>query len=221
MTAMVGLDAPRDTRTDTRADATRQRLLGAAFAEFYRHGFQAGSVNAIVAAAGITKGALFHHFPAKQQLGYAVVDEMVAPLLAERWLDPLETGDDPVTELQRTFRRYVAEDIASGAWTQGCPLNNLAQEMSPLDEGFRTRVDALYARWRATVAAALARGIAGGTVRASVDPARAATLVVFSQAGIWGTGKYSQDASLMTEAGEALCDYLETLRPAPPSHASR
>jgi len=43
----------------------------------------------------------------------------------------------------------------------------------------------------------------------------AAALIVAAQMGIWGTGKYSRDAALMTQAGEALCTYLETLRPPP------
>src|SRR5579859_6426610 len=71
-------------------EATRRKLLDAAFAEFYANGFQGGSLNHIVAAAGATKGALFHHFDSKQDLGYAVVDERIGPLLLERWLSVLE-----------------------------------------------------------------------------------------------------------------------------------
>ena len=41
---------------------TRRKILEASYREFYRHGFQGGSINRIVEAAGITKGALFHHF---------------------------------------------------------------------------------------------------------------------------------------------------------------
>jgi AcrR family transcriptional regulator len=97
-----------------RTDITRTKLLGAAFAEVYRHGFQAASLNGIVAAAGVTKGALFHHFAGKQALGYALVDEVVGPLLMERWLAPLATTDDPIAALQGSIRRYIGEDIASG-----------------------------------------------------------------------------------------------------------
>lgn len=196
----------------TRPDATRAKLLDAAFAEIHRHGFQAASLNHIVAAAGVTKGGLFHHFSGKQALGYAVLDEVIAPLLVERWLAPLTDTDDPITALQRAVRRYIRTDIASGHWVQGCPMNNLAQEMSPLDEGFRTRLDAFYATWRDAIATALKRGQRAGTVRPDVNVRGAATLVVFSQMGIWGTGKYSQDPKLMTQAGEALCAYLDTLR---------
>jgi TetR/AcrR family transcriptional repressor of nem operon len=65
-------------------ESTRRRILAAAFAEFYKNGFQGGSLNHIVATAGATKGALFHHFAGKQELGYAVVDEIITPLLMER-----------------------------------------------------------------------------------------------------------------------------------------
>lgn len=184
-----------------------------AFAEFYRHGFQGGSLNRIVEAAAATKGALFHHFPdGKQQLGYAVVDEVIEPLLMQRWLDPLDGTTDPLDVLKRSFRRFVREDIESGAWVQGCPLNNLAQEMSPLDEGFRTRIDRLYTIWRKGFAVALGAGMSAGTVREDVTPRAVAALLVAGQMGIWGTGKSSQSKAVMTHATDAMCDYLESLK---------
>lgn len=198
-----------------RTDATRRRLLDAAFHEFYRQGFQAGSLTAIVDGAQVTKGALFHHFASKQALGHAVVDELIAPLLVDRWLAPLDGADDPIAVLQQAFERHVRADIASGSWVFGCPMNNLAQEMSPLDAGFHERIGALYARWRATIADALARGQASGSVRSDVDLDAAATLIVLSQVGIWSTGKHSQDSTVMTRAADALRAYLDTLRTVP------
>jgi AcrR family transcriptional regulator len=68
----------RNMSTVTRnPEATRARILEAAFQEFYHHGFQGGSLNRIADAAGATKGALFHHFDGKNALGYAVVDEVL------------------------------------------------------------------------------------------------------------------------------------------------
>src|SRR4030095_5203309 len=78
------------TRRRTRApDATRQKLLYAAFEEMYRSGFQAASLDAILAKAGVTKGALYHHFPDKAALGYAVVDEVVRAPVLEAYLGRL------------------------------------------------------------------------------------------------------------------------------------
>lgn len=195
-------------------DVTRQKILDAAFREFYRHGFQGGSLNRLVETAGVTKGALFHHFAGKQELGYAVVDEVIEPLLMRRWLGDLRGAADPLSVMQGAFRRFAGEDIESGHYVDGCPLNNLAQEMSPLDEGFRGRIDALYDRWRTTFAAALREGMETGAVRPGTSPEGAAALLVASQMGIWGTGKSSRDAGLMRQASEAVCGYLEGLRPA-------
>jgi AcrR family transcriptional regulator len=195
-----------------RPEETRQKLLESAFMEFYQHGFQGGSLSRIVEGAGATKGALFHHFAGTQALGYAVLDEVIGPLLMQRWLQPVAAAADPLAAMQEAFRGFIREDISSGHWVFGCPLNNLAQEMSPLDEGFRTRIDRLYQSWRDTFATALAEGQRTGSVRTGVDVSAAAALIVFSQMGIWGTGKYSQNQALMTQAGEALCGYLDTLR---------
>src|ERR1041385_9022753 len=138
--------------TNKAPQATRDKILTAAFEEFYRQGFQGGSLNHIVEKAGITKGALFHHFKGKQELGYAVLDEVIGPLLHQRWLAPLTHSHHPIADMKRAFRQYIKEDIESGHFVQGCPLNNMAQEMSPLDEGFRKRIDKLYAAWRKTYA---------------------------------------------------------------------
>jgi TetR/AcrR family transcriptional repressor of nem operon len=166
-----------------------------------------------VEEAGTTKGALFHHFPlGKQQLGYAVVDEIIGPILKQRWLDPLTGSTDPISDLQRAFRQFVQEDIKSGHFVQGCPLNNLAQEMSPLDEGFHSRINALYHSWRKVYGDAFATAIKAGTMRKDVVPGDVAALVVASQMGIWGTGKSSRSAELMTQAGEAVCAYLDSLK---------
>jgi TetR/AcrR family transcriptional regulator, transcriptional repressor for nem operon len=193
-------------------EATRRKILAAAFEEFYKNGFQGGSLNHIVETAGTTKGALFHHFSGKQELGYAVVDKIIGPILKERWLEPLTDSTNPIADLKQAFRQFVKEDIESGAWLQGCPLNNLAQEMSPLDEGYRKRIDELYDRWRKCYAKALSDGIKAGAVRKDVSPGNVASLVVAAQMGIWGTGKSSQNKKLMVQAGEAVCGYLDSLK---------
>jgi TetR/AcrR family transcriptional regulator, transcriptional repressor for nem operon len=210
----TGLYSNRVTHPpSTRApEATRRKILDAAFVEFYANGFQGGSLNHIVEVAGTTKGALFHHFDSKQDLGYAVMDDVIGPLLLARWLEPLAESTDPIADMQRAFRRYVEADIAAGHWLQGCPLNNMAQEMSPLDEGFQQRINRLYDTWRAQYAAALERGMQAGTVRPSISPRNIAALIVAAQMGIWGSGKSSRSADVMRQATDGVCDYLESLR---------
>jgi TetR/AcrR family transcriptional regulator, transcriptional repressor for nem operon len=200
-------------RTATTADSTRDRILQAAFEEFYRNGFQGGSLNHVVEMSGVTKGALFHYFKSKAELGYAVLDEVIPPLGQRRWIDPLNESSDPVEAIKGAFLRNMQDDAATAeTLAQGCPQNNLAQEMSPLDEGFRTRIEAQYDGWRTALAEALTRGKRSGNVRKSVATNDVAALIVACQMGIWGSAKNSQNGELMMQAGRALCSYLDTLK---------
>jgi TetR/AcrR family transcriptional repressor of nem operon len=192
---------------------TRQRILDAAFEEFYKNGFQGGSLNRIVDDAATTKGALFHHFTGKKDLGYAVVREVIHPQFVQHWSDPLADSTDPITDLKRIFRQGAKKKIADGGLVHGCPVNNLAQEMSPLDEKFRKSLEKIYGVWRETVAAAFARGIKAGKVRRDVSPRKVAAFIAAAQAGIAGTAKNAQDKELLLQTSQAFFDYLDSLKP--------
>ena len=192
---------------------TRQRILDAAFDEFYENGFQGGSLNRIVDGARTTKGALFHHFKGKRHLGHAVVREVIHPHFKQQWSDPLANSTDPITDLKRIFRQCAKREIADGGLVHGCPLNNLAQEMSPLDEKFRQSLEKIYSGWRETVAAAFARGIKAGKARRDVSPRKVAAFIVAAQAGMAGTAKNAQDEELLLQTSHALFDYLDSLKP--------
>ncbi len=192
---------------------TRGKILRAAFAEFHRNGFQGGSLNHIIDVAGTTKGALFHHFESKNELGYAVLEEVVQPHLKALWFDPLANSIDPVTDLKRSLQRFGKECGQSGHLEKGCPLNNLAQEMSPLDEDFRKRIEKIYSMWRECLEAAFARGIKAGKVRKDISPRNVAAFIVAAQTGMIGAAKNSQSQELLKRAGDAFFDYLDSLKP--------
>src|SRR2546425_1040901 len=203
-------------------DGTARFSTVRAFEEIYRRGFQGASLETILAAAGVTKGALYHHFQDKAALGYAVVDEVVKGLLLERWLTLLEPSRaDPLTALQLTLQHRLAS-LTSEEVEFGCPLNNLAQEMSPLDEQFRRRLDATFDAWRDGVARALERGQENGTVRKDLDPRKIAAFVVAAAEGSYGLAKSASSRAMLRSNLETLATFLDTLRPASPSRlASR
>ena len=199
--------------TNRSPENTRQRILDAAFDEFYKNGFQGGSLNRIVDDAGTTKGAVFHHFKGKKDLGHAVVREVIHPRFKQQWSDPLANSADPITDLKRIFRQGAKREIANGGLVHGCPLNNLAQEMSPLDEKFRQSLEKVYFAWRETMAAAFARGIKAGKVRRDVSPPKVAAFIAAAQAGMAGTAKSTQDEALLLQTSHAFFDYLDSLKP--------
>lgn len=192
------------------AGETRNRILGIAFNEFYKNGFQGSSLNRIVELAQTTKGALFHHFKSKQELGYAVVQEVIRPELQRSWIDPLDQSLDPIHDLKQML--HHAMQLDKDRICHGCPLNNLAQEMSPLDETFRKLIESLYDEWRKSVANAFARGVKAGKVRNDVNPDAVGAFLVASFAGVVGSVKNAQDADLFKACGEGLFGYIDSLR---------
>src|SRR6266446_4545759 len=190
--------------TNRSPENTRQRILDAAFDEFYKNGFQGGSLNRIVVEARTTKGAVFHHFKGKKDLGVAVVREVIQPDFKQQWSDPLAHSSDPIIDLKRIFRQGAKREIAGGGLVHGCPLNNLAQEMSPLAEKFRQSLEKIYFAWRETMAAAFDRGIKAGKVRKDVSPRKVAAFIVAAQAGMAGTAKNSQDEELLLQTSQSM-----------------
>ena len=150
-------------------ERTRERLLQAAFREVYRSGFQSASLDTILAAAGVTKGALYYHFDSQEALGYATVDGVTAPDLRGKWLRPLERGKDPIDTLIGIVQ---GESVRPEDVRGGCPLNNLAQEMSPFEEGFRKRLATVFHEWPEGIASALRKGQTHGRLAAMWNPLR-------------------------------------------------
>ena len=193
------------------AEQTRERILQATFELMYRNGYQGMRVDQILAATGLAKGALYHHFANKQALGYAVVDELLQKEMETRWVEPLRDCEDPITAIKQVLEKATC-DMTLEEMQQGCPLNNISQEMAGLDEGFQERLERIYNLWSGSIAQALERGQASGTVKALVEPAVIATFIISSLQGIIGAIKCMQDDDMMKKLIGVLADYIGSLR---------
>lgn len=197
---------------DRDAEATRHRILEAAFAEMHRHGYQGMRLDDVLAVAGITKGGLYHHFSSKKTLAHAVIDIVIRAHIEDSWLRPLQESDQPADTLIDIIRQLdtvITDDVLS----LGCPLNNLAQEMSPLDEDFRRQINDIYQLWQQGIASALERGKRLGAIRASLDPSETAMFILAALEGCIGMAKNAQSRSVLTGCTAGLIDYLRLPEP--------
>ena len=199
----------RRTRRFRDPERTRERLLQAAFQEVRRTGFRGAGINTILAATNVTKGALYHHFGSKEALGYAVVDEVIAELVRDRWLRPLLRDGQPVDILIGIVRRLPTRPAAI---RESCPLLNLSQEMSPLDEQFRTRLERIFLAWQKGIATLVRRGQSQGTVRRDLNPDEAASFLVAMVEGYASLAKNAQDPRVWEMGIRNIVGWLRTLR---------
>jgi TetR/AcrR family transcriptional regulator, transcriptional repressor for nem operon len=203
------LTAHEKKRRTRDPERTRERLLQAAFREVHRSGFQSASIDAILAAANVTKGALYYHFDSKETLGYAVIEEKIAKLTSDRWLRPMRSEGESIDILIGIVRRIPArtQDVRAG-----CPLLLLAQEMSPLDEQFRKRLERIFLDWQEGVATLLRKGQSQGTVRRDLKPDESASFLVAMVEGYGTLAKNAQDAKVWEAGVRNTVGWLRSLR---------
>lgn len=199
------------TRVERNPDATRQRILEAAFMEMYRNGFQGMRLDEVLAATGLTKGALYHHFPNKRALGYAVVDEIILSTVEGMWFQPLKHSADPLRAMI-TVIEQLPDAKPVEVIQYGCPLNNLAQEMSPLDEGFRQRLDYIFRVWHDVIEEALERTKQQGRIRQDVKCDETAMFVLAALEGCIGMAKNAQSKERLRVCNSGLIEYLRSLQ---------
>ena len=188
-------------------------MLKSAFCEIHRQGFQAASIANILQDTGLTKGALYHHFPTKQALGLAVIEEVIKGQLEGLIFNPLRESERPV-EMLLEIIATIDQKVPSDFVMLGCPLNNLMQEMSPLDELFQEQLNGVLGVWQKTVEGALKRGQKQGEIRAEVDYKAAALFIVSAWEGCIGVAKNMQSPKAFSVCMQQLHGYVQGLMPA-------
>jgi len=195
-------------------ERTRAAILEAAFIEIYENGFQATSIDEIVARASMTKGAFFSHFHSKNELGYALVDEVLKELTLERWIRPVAAYKNPVQGIITRFRKIIdttpEEHIALG-----CPFNNLTQEMSSVDPVFRDKIQAVLLMWIEETEKYLRKAQTEGYLKKNVNTKQVAEFVVMVEEGSFAIVKNLRDKKVYWALYESLKQYLDSISEKP------
>lgn len=197
--------------TERNAEQTRTRILEAAHEEIYENGYQGMRIEAILQKTNLAKGALYHHFPNKLALGYAVVEEILMEQFHTTWSEFAQKYPDPLTAIQQLFL-WKADTYKNEQRFKGCPLNNLNQEMAAIDEGFHQRLESVMEAIYQAIVSALESGQRQGQVRADINPTKIAMFIMASYQGIMGAAKCMQAPELLIDLFGTLNDYIDTLR---------
>ncbi|MHC1547251.1 TetR/AcrR family transcriptional regulator [Phyllobacterium sp. K27] len=180
--------------------AMRARILDVAATLFQQHGYNGTSIHDVVRAAATTGGALHHHFATKKALGLAVIAERVAAEVRETAIKPISTAAS-IGEGVATFLENVASGLERNQAVSGCPLNNLALELSLVDTDFREAVNAVFNEWREALVLRLK---ADRLKMSALEAQDLATLIVASYSGAMAMAKASQSAEPLRASARQL-----------------
>ncbi len=154
------------------AETRRAQVLDAAMACFSEHGYHETSIDDIAAHAGLSKGAIYHHFAGKRDILIGLF-EVWAEQLLQRW-EAIGRESDPLEALSRDADAAfaTAEDLLSLSRGAVELLSHAAR-----DDQMRTRVAALYSASRARIAALLSDARRKGLI-GEMDPESVATALM-------------------------------------------
>jgi AcrR family transcriptional regulator len=187
----------------------RRKILDVAMDAFQAHGYHSTSTHEIVRLAGVTSGALHHHFPTKKSLGLAVIRDRVAQAIERTWIKPLVSARTATAGILAVFDQ-VAESIETNGKVFGCPLNNLSLELAAApDADFRIALDTVFERWRSAIEEKLRTDQTDGYLE-RIDPNTLAVLVVGTYSGAMTMAKASQSSGPLRACAQQFKQLLES-----------
>ncbi len=194
------------------ADDTRTRLVRTARALIHGSSFAEVGIGDLCREAGVHRGSLYHFFPSKEAVGLAVLDanwELLKALLDEAFgseAPPLERIDDFVAG----FAGMLTAARGRMGAVPGCPIGNLALELSGRPGEASVRITEILTAWQRYFRDAIAEAVAREDVPPTVDPAAAALRALSYLQGVTLMAKAYDRPELVAEARAAIRALIQT-----------
>lgn len=189
--------------------STRDKLIEAAMRLFHEQGYAATGVATILRDAGVHSGSLYHFFPTKEALLHGVLDkyeELLWPVVLQPAFD---ATPDPVERIFAVMAGY-RQGLEMTRCGMGCPIGNLALEMSDTYPDVRTHLAKLFDLWCAGIRKCLDE--ATGSLRPDVDRASLAEFVLSVMEGAMMQARARREIAAFDRSIAHLRAYFESLR---------
>ncbi len=194
-----------------KAATTRLNILQKAFELIYAQGYQTTSIDDILATTQVTKGAFYYHFKNKDEMGMAIINELMKPALTNGFNEVQDENTDPLQAIYSMIENLLLKnDFLKVEF--GCPAANFTQEMAPWNDNFTKALQEITMGWNKIMIAIIEKGKKKGIIRSTVN-AKQVTLFVMS--GYWGArnfGKLENSKKAYLPYLKELKNYLESLR---------
>ncbi len=194
----------------TKAEATRLSILQKSFELIYVKGYQTTSIDDILATTQVTKGAFYYHFKNKDEMGLAIIDELLKPSFAASFMKPLQSGTDPVKVIYDMMHGILMKNDFMKV-EHGCPAANLTLEMAPWHNDFTKALNDLSEEWKNAIEQCIKNGKKSGNIRADVKPEQVAVFIMSGYWGIRNMGKLTNSKTVYLIYLKQLKDYLPSL----------
>ncbi|MCD0469132.1 TetR/AcrR family transcriptional regulator [Flavobacterium sp. JAS] len=195
----------------SKAANTRLTILQKAFELIYSKGYQTTSIDEIIATTQVTKGAFYYHFKTKDEMGVAIIEEILKPTMLGSFIKPIENSENPIDDFYNMISYLLLEDPLLQV-KYGCPVGNLTQEMTPWNNQFSQALSELVNQWMMTIENAIERAQTLGLIRRDVDGKQVSFFIMSGYWGIRNFGKLQDSNSCYFVYLKEFKNYLNSLK---------
>ena len=194
-----------------KSELTKQSIINESFKLFYKNGFKTTSVDTIMKATNLTKGAFYHHFKNKKELGLAVIGLKLQKRVYESMVAPLYGPEPPIEILSSIFyKRLKAFNLYEKQ--HGCPANNFINEIGDYETVYQTALKRIVEEWKSALVYVLDRGKTEGQIKQDICSKSVAVYLISSFEGVRGLRKLYDNDLILDEYISGLSLYIENLK---------
>ena len=194
-----------------KSEATRLNILQKAFELIYTKGYRNTSIDEIIATTQVTKGAFYYHFKTKDEMGLAIINELMKPMMKSSFIEPFQDDSNPLDTIYNLVYRLLMENDALKV-EYGCPASNFTQEMAPWNTEFTKVLNDLSLQWESSMIAAIEKGKQDGRIRAEVNAKEIAVFVISGYWGVRNLGKLENSKSVYLIYLKGLKSYFKSIQ---------
>lgn len=194
-----------------KSEATRLTILQKAFELIYVKGFQTTSIDEIIATTRVTKGAFYYHFKTKDEMGLAIINELMKPNFRRNFIESLQNNKNPLDNIYEIIYNLLMEnDFLKVEY--GCPISNFVQQMAPWHTPFTQALHELSKEWENAFAESIEQGKENGIIRKDVSAREVSVFVISGYWGVRNLGKVENSKEVYLIYLKGLKSYFETLQ---------
>lgn len=195
----------------TKASATRLAILQKAFELIYENGYLTTSIDDIIATTQVTKGAFYYHFKTKDEMGLAIINDILKPTMETAFITPLLATKNPLQAIYKMLEDLLLHNKFLKL-EFGCPAGNLTQELTPWNKDFSRALSSITKKWQKTLENVIENGKANGMIRKNVHSTQVAYFVMSGYWGIRNFGKVYNSTACYHAYLKELKIYLKSLQ---------
>lgn len=197
---------------DLKSELTKKIIIDEAFKLFYENGFKSTSIDKIMKASALTKGAFYHHYKSKKELGLEVISLKLQKRVHQGMILPLQDNGDALKILELTFLNRI-KSFPLYDKQHGCPMNNFINEIGDYELAYQTALKKIIEKWKAELVSLIERGQRENSINKNISSNAVAIYLISAFEGIRGIRKLYQDDLILDEYLTGLSLYLQQLKP--------